>query len=57
LVSATAHNVETNFINFEVAFDEFKSVGLHEKQLEILGSFSAFARGHENQIAGHSDTY
>jgi hypothetical protein len=30
-------------VNFEVAFDEFKSVGLYEKQLGILGSFSTFA--------------
>jgi hypothetical protein len=49
--------VENNVTDFEVAFGEFKSVGLHEKQLGILGSFSAFARGHENQIAGHSNTY
>lgn len=56
MVNAKGHNVENNLIDFEVAFDEFKSVGLHEKQLGILGSCSAFARGHENQIAGHSGT-
>jgi hypothetical protein len=43
--------VEDDFIDFEVAFDKFKSVGLHDKQLGILGSFSAFDWGQENQIA------
>lgn len=57
MVSAKAHNVENNLIDFGVAVEEFKSVALHEKQLGILGSFSAVAGGHENQITGHSDTY
>jgi len=39
LVSAKAHNVENNLIDFVVAFVEFKSVELYEKQPGIFRKF------------------